>query len=122
MLLGVRNFKKLKNSYKNHIKFIFLLLINKDRIKVVLKNGKILYWNNQQVRNYIVAFNLKYSNFAEVEFYPELDKMAFNYQDERFTFYGFLEDDGIYHEFINFEYNQSVLHNSPCIVKYKGTI
>ena len=85
---------------------MFFLLINKDRIKVVLRNGKILYWNNLQVRNYVVAFNLKYSNDAKVEFYPELDKMTFNYKGKGFTFYGFLEDGWIYHEFVNFEYNQ----------------
>ena len=106
MQLSFQNFKKIRNSYKNYIKVIFFLLINKKRIKVVLKNGNIYIWNNLQVRNYIVAYNLTYKNDAKVEFFPEMDKIEFNYLGKRFTFFGFLENGWIYHELINFEYNE----------------
>lgn len=106
MQLTFQNFKKIRNSYKNYMKIIFFLLISKNRIKVVLKNGNIYTWNNLQVRNYIVAFNLTYKNDANVEFLPEMDKIEFNYLGRRFTFFGFLEDGWIYYEFVNFEYNQ----------------
>ncbi len=106
MQLTFQNFKNIRNSYKNYIKITFLLLLNKNQINVVLKNGNIYNWSNLQVRNYIVAYNLKYNDDAKVEFFPDLDKLEFNYLDKRLTFFGLLEDGWIYHEFINFEYNK----------------
>jgi len=51
-----------------------------------------------------VSYNLKYSDDEKVSFFPEMDTFEFNYLGRRLTFFGFLEDGWIYHEFINFEY------------------
>lgn len=111
MQLNIQNLKKIKNSYKNYLKVIFLLLINSKKINVVLRDGNIYTWNNIQVRNYIIASNLRYNDGAKVKFFPDLDKMEFTYLSKRLTFVGFLEDGWIYHELVNFEYNQLNFNN-----------
>lgn len=106
MQVGLENFKEIKNSYKNYLKVIFALIVNKREIKVILKNNNMYTWSNLQVRNYIVAYNLRYSIDSEVEFFPETDKIEFNYMGKRLTFFGFLENGWIYYELVNFEYNK----------------
>jgi len=103
-LQNLKNIKNIKNSYKNYISVIFSLLLNKKKINVKLKNGKVYTWNDLQVRNYIVAYNIKYKTDAKMEFFPELDKIEFNYLSKRLTFFGFLEDGFIYNELVNSEY------------------
>ncbi len=115
MQLTYESFIKIKKSFKNYIKVILSLLFNKKMINVILNDGKTYNWNNIQVRNYIIAYNMKIKYSKNLELFPDLDKLEMVYNGNKLKFFGFLEDGWIYHEFINFEYynlnfiNQTVI-------------
>ena len=112
MQLGMQNLIKIRNSYKNYIRVIFLLLIERERINVILRNSTKHTWSNLQVRNYAIAYNLAYNSDAEVAFFPEMDKIEFKYKGKLLTFFGFLEDGWVYQEIVNFEYKKLNFKNA----------
>ncbi len=109
-------YKMIRRAYKNAFSVILDLLIKKQLLRVSLKlNGKVYYWNNIQVRNYVNALNINYKNDSNVKFFPDDDLIEFIYSGRVFKFYGFLENGFVYNELQNFEYKDLNFKNKIVI-------
>ncbi len=111
-------YKRYKNAYKNYISVMFNMIMNKDTINVVTREGKTDKWKRTYVWTYPLLCNLikdqNYSNNINY-FSDKTNYFEFKFNNKDLKFYGIKEGNGDFVGiFINNEYE--FLNPNECAV------